>query len=193
MSRQLKRQQREADILTATIKLLEERSFLDLRMSDIAKAADCSMGAIYSHFSSKEDLLLGCADAIHRLRLPVMNSIIQQNLPPHERLILISFSMWIADDKFPNHYRLQQLAMNPSVWERASTQRTTGYNDFCNEMYDSVKLISKDIINKYSSLEFTEELALQLEIGIFSTCLGLFQIKESGFKVFEPFSLKTTH
>ena len=184
MSRQLKRQQREADILAATIKLLDERSFLDLRMSDIAKAADCSMGAIYSHFSSKEDLLLGCANAICRIREPVKQRISQQDLPPHERMVLLCFCLWYGDDQYPGHYRLQQLAMNPSVWERASSQRYLAINEFSNELYAWMKVISKDLLEQHPTLVYSEELALELELGLFACTWGLFQIKESGFEVF---------
>ncbi|AMO57756.1 hypothetical protein GZ77_13330 [Endozoicomonas montiporae] len=185
MSRQQKRQQREAEILSATMKLSEERSFLDLRMSDIAKAADCSMGAIYSHFSSKEDLLLGCADTICRMRMPLKQRVSQQELPPHEHLALICLCMWLYDDLNPGHYRLQQLAMNPSVWERASTQRYQSINDFSNDMYAWMKVISKEILDQHPTLQHTEELALELELGLFSCTWGLFQIKESGFQVFD--------
>ena len=91
--RQQKRQQREADILTATIDLLEERSIIDLSMSDIAKAADCSMGTIYSHFSRKEDLLLGCAHAFYQMRRPLTNHIQRMLLPPLEKMILLNLTM----------------------------------------------------------------------------------------------------
>ena len=184
MSRQLKRQQREADILAATIRLLDERSFLDLRMSDIAKAADCSMGAIYSHFSSKEDLLLGCANAICRMRKPLRQRISQQDLPPHERMVLMCFCLWHGDDLNPGHYRLQQLAMNPSVWERASSQRCLSINEFSNEMYAWMKVISKELLKQHPTLGYSEQLALELELGLFACTWGLFQIKESGFEVF---------
>ena len=185
MSRQLKRQQREADILAATIQLLEERSFLDLRMSDIAKAADCSMGAIYSHFSSKEDLLLGCADAICRMKAPLKEQISQHDLPSHELMAMLCFCMWFADDMKPAHYRLQQLAMNPSVWERASTQRYQAINDFSNEIYAWMKVASKQLLEEHPTYIYSEELALQLELGLFATSHGLYQIKESGFQVFD--------
>ena len=185
MTRQLKRQQREADILAATIRLLEERSFLDLRMSDIAKAADCSMGAIYSHFSSKEDLLLGCAETICRMREPLQNRITEHNLPPHEHMALLCFCMWHADDLNPAHYRLQQLAMNPSVWERASSHRYQAMNQFSNEMYDWMKAISKTLLEQHPTLDYSETLALEVEIGLFACAWGLYGIKESGFQVFD--------
>ena len=184
MSRQLKRKQREADILAATIKLLDERSFLDLRMSDIAKAANCSMGSIYSHFSSKEDLLLGCADVTCRMRKSVKQRITEMALPPHERMTLLCFFLWYDDDQNPGHYRLQQLAMNPFVWERASSQRYLAMNEFRNEVYAWMKLICKELLEQHSTLDYSEELALELELGLFACTWGLFQIKESGFEVF---------
>ena len=186
MSRQQKRHQREKEILAATIKLLEEHSFIDLRMSDIAKAANCSMGAIYSHFSSKEDLLLGCATAIHRFRMPMKEHIKQLDLEPYEKIILVSFCLWVINEHFPNHYRLEHLAMNPWVWERASTQRSQSLNQYADEMYDWMQSISREVLKDIHPQASMDDKTLEFELGIFSSCLGMQQIKESGISIFEP-------
>lgn len=184
MSRQQKRQQREADILAATIQLLEERSFLDLRMSDIAKSADCSMGAVYSHFSSKEDLLLGAACTVSRCRLSVMEDILITPIAPWEKMVLLALIMWRLDDMKPQHYQLQQLAMNRSVWERASSQRSHEVNEL-SEYFHRVSIhLSKDALTQIPNIECSDENASEMEVGLFGLTLGLYQIKESGFETF---------
>jgi AcrR family transcriptional regulator len=61
MVRSEKRQKREEMILDRAQDQVAEFGFLDLKMSDLAKAADLSVGTLYAHFASKEDLLLGIA------------------------------------------------------------------------------------------------------------------------------------
>ena len=73
--------------------------------------------------------------------------------------------------------------MNPSVWERASSQRYLAINEFSNELYACL-MISKELLEQHPTLGYSEELALELELGLFACTWGLFQIKESGFEVF---------
>ena len=52
----------QRQILGATSKLLEERSFADISLSDIAKAASISKGTLYYYYKSKADILFDIAD-----------------------------------------------------------------------------------------------------------------------------------
>jgi AcrR family transcriptional regulator len=52
-----------ANILDAAQNLFTSRNYADVTMSDIAKAADVTKGALYHHFASKEDLYL---QMVHR-------------------------------------------------------------------------------------------------------------------------------
>ncbi|OED41533.1 hypothetical protein ACH42_13595 [Endozoicomonas sp. (ex Bugula neritina AB1)] len=184
MSRQQKRIEREAKIIETTIQLLEESSFLDLRMSDVSKHAECSMGAVYSHFSCKEDLLLACACFVTQDKRLTLQKVADSNLPPLDKLISIVLLMWAKNNQKPQHYQLQQLAMNPSIWKRASLYRIHAMNDLGQEMQGMVAEIAEQVLLYKRGESVNPDLAGQLLVGLFGLTVGLFQMKESGFGVY---------
>lgn len=50
---------RRAQIIEAAINCFLERGYINTSMSDIIKASGLSSGSIYSHFTGKEDILIG--------------------------------------------------------------------------------------------------------------------------------------
>ncbi len=184
MSRQQKWLQREASIIAATMKLLEDRSFIDLRMSEVAPAAGCSMGAIYSHFSSKEDLLMGCAYFVTKDKIGLLHKVMATDGTDLDRLIIVTMLMWLTDTNKPQHYQLRQLAMNPSVWQRASSQRSKGMNELGQEIESIMEAIAKSVLTDHLDTPVSDEMAGEFLMGIVGLTVGLFQVKESGFGVF---------
>ena len=184
MSRQQKRQQREADIISATIELLNQNSFLDLRMSDIAKAAKCSMGAIYSHFSSKEDLLLGCACKLIREKIALLDKILSNDMEPIEYLLMVNCMMWLLNSTYPQHHQLTQLAMNPSIWRRASVSRSEIMNELGDFMQLDVDSLAFEALEKVSKNQNSQRTIRTFRTGLFGLSMGIYNMKESGFGCF---------
>ncbi|WP_062267551.1 TetR/AcrR family transcriptional regulator [Endozoicomonas arenosclerae] len=184
MSRQQKRIQRESEIVAATLLLLEEKSFLDLRMSDVAQAAECSMGAIYSHFSSKEDLLLGCAYFLTRQKIQVLHRILDADLVSLEKMVMISLCMWQINQDRPEHFALSQLAMNPSVWQRASSNRSNAMNELGDYIDSQLKTLVRQALSENGFEKVSDQSVAELMMGLWGLSSGLYQIKESGFGVF---------
>ena len=58
-------------------------------------------------------------------------------------------------------------------------------NDFSNEMYEFMGEVSREVLKEHPTLDFSEEQATELELGLFSMSWGLFQITKSGVNVFE--------
>ena len=56
--RQDEREVRKSLIITAAMKLFEERSFHDIGMRDIASEAGVSAASIYRYFPSRDDLFI---------------------------------------------------------------------------------------------------------------------------------------
>ncbi len=54
-------EQQEQMILASAAHCIQDSSLLDFKMSDIAKGAGLSMGSVYKHIQSKEDLLVALA------------------------------------------------------------------------------------------------------------------------------------
>ena len=180
MSRQQKRLEREAKIIQAAMGLLEEKSFLDLRMSEVAQASECSMGAVYSHFSSKEDLLLGCAYAVTKDKKLLLHKAFETKLEPLEQLILVSLLVWRTDTLRPENYQLRQLAINPSVWHRASSHRTNKMDELGEELESMIAGVARAALSKRHNGVNDEDVG-SLVTGLFGLTLGLYQIKECGF------------
>ena len=57
-------------ILSATLKLLEERIGREVRMQDIAEAAGISRQAVYIHFKSRAELLVATTHYVEEVRDP---------------------------------------------------------------------------------------------------------------------------
>ena len=185
MSRQQKRLQREADIIHATIELLETSSFLDLRMSDIAKAAECSMGAIYSHFTSKEDLLLGCAYSLMKEKYSLLNKLLSRDYESMEFLLMVAFVMWINDERQPKFYQLTQLSMNPSVWQRASVGRSADMNSLGQDMQGVITTHAVSALGLVPDVNPDTADAEHFCLGLMGLTIGIYNMKVSGFGCFE--------
>lgn len=185
MSRQKKWLQRETAIINATISLMETSSFMDLRMSDIARAAECSMGAIYSHFSSKEDLLLGCAFSRMKEKKRLLDNILHQDMKPIEYLLMVVFSLWVIDEQNPQLYQLTQLSMNPSVWRRASPRRSSEMNELGREMQDELARHAMETLSQLQGSPANIRDAEHFCLGLMGLGMGTYCIKESGFGCFE--------
>ncbi|WP_194842632.1 TetR/AcrR family transcriptional regulator [Endozoicomonas sp. OPT23] len=184
MSRQQKREQRESEIIQGTLQLLQEKSFLDLKMSEVAQVAECSMGAIYSHFSSKEDLLLGCALDIMRNQVIVLHKALEVPSEPLEQLLLATFCCIIWDEQQPANYALNQLAMNPCVWQRASSHRNNAMNQEIEKIDFLVQNIATKVLEHDSPAHASDDNTKSLYLGLISISHGYFMIRSSGYGEF---------
>lgn len=181
--KQQKRAKRENGIITATINLLEDSGFLDLKIPAIAEAAGCSVGTVYSHFSSKEDLLLGCASSILARRFRMVTEILERTDSPLERLLIPLFLMWHEDIRNPHHYDLCQLSCNPSVWKHASEIRNFELNRYSKSISEIMEENSKCFLNKVLSINASADQVDQLMLSIAGLSQGIYLLMKSSFAV----------
>ncbi|WP_422450472.1 MULTISPECIES: TetR/AcrR family transcriptional regulator [unclassified Endozoicomonas] len=183
-----KRTQREITIIQSTLTILKEKGFMDLKMSEVAKQAQFSMGTVYSHFSSKEDLLLGCAITISSTMATVFHKVLNSPVPAMERLLTLNIAIWLSYARQPHHYFLRQLAMTPDIWQRASTGRAQALDDIYHKMSQMVKaqIIELMADNPAITDQNRESALADILMGIWSLGEGLFQISMSGFGLKQP-------
>ncbi|USE35372.1 TetR/AcrR family transcriptional regulator [Endozoicomonas sp. SCSIO W0465] len=188
MSASDKRAQRETTIIQSTLTILKEKGFMDLKMSEVAKQAQLSMGTVYSHFSSKEDLLLGCAIHISRMIASIFHTVLSSPAPAMERLLTLNMAIWLCDARQPHHYYLRQLAMTPDIWQRASTGRARALDDIYHEKSQKVAALIIELMadNPAITDERREDTLSDILMGIWSLGEGLFQISMSGFGLKQP-------
>jgi len=187
MQRREKRELREQEIIGKTIGLLSQRGFLDVRMADIAKETRYSMGTIYSHFESKEDLLLACAHALVLDHKVLIQAISHQPVPAIEKIITMTECSWQISMQHPDLIEIDNLSLMPSVWRRATQHRANELNQLHVELANIFLNIVLEAIgqslNGYDQLDqqATERLAHHLTHGMWGLCVGLSSTAQSGY------------
>lgn len=114
-------QEQETTVFDAAIKCIEETSLLNFTMAAIAKEANLSIGSVYKHVQSKEDVLLAVAVRMMKHQREVFSKTTSLPLTTPERLI---GNMFLSPHKL-NLYsfgvHLEMLICNEVVLERASS------------------------------------------------------------------------
>jgi len=117
---------RAATILRTSRRLFEENGPWGLRISAIAKDVGISVGTFYSHFSSKEDLVLALARDTISARLSVFEaSFSLPDLNAAEQVIVSVLRNFLFSFDNPSLFAMERFAMSPAIWEGASDQART--------------------------------------------------------------------
>ena len=94
MTRETSKAMTRERLLTEAQRLFRERGYAATSLEQIAEAADVTKGAIYGHFSSKEDLLLSAIEAAPTPDYEVLNDL---SRPLRERLAEFGRTMFTDD------------------------------------------------------------------------------------------------
>ncbi|TKB51464.1 TetR/AcrR family transcriptional regulator [Ferrimonas sediminicola] len=112
---------REEALLDAAAQLLKEEGLISFRFSQLAKRANCSMGALYTHFTNREDLLLALMAKETKRQLVMHTSVICLNLKPAETWLALTLIPFIAANRFSTGFSV--LAELPQITAQASPER----------------------------------------------------------------------
>lgn len=114
---------REQLFLDTARELIQQDGLLNIAMAKIAARCDYSVGTLYQHFASKEDLLLALATINEQIRLELFRRVIGWNAPTRDRM----FGLPVADMQFvrmyPEHFRLAQFVYTEVIWGATSQAR----------------------------------------------------------------------
>lgn len=186
MSKQHKRAEREQFIIEKAVRLFEDKGFLGVRMSDVAKATALSMGTIYSHFPTKEDLLMGCATCLTREEKALYLPLIESDAPAMQRIVTGFTMNWLIAQHHPGLVEIEHLSLMHSIWSRANPSRIQELNALHQSFFELaqpliLEMLSDDL-NGYaeSSPAEKEQLAILLNHGIWGLCIGLNSTAHSG-------------
>ena len=122
-NRMEKRQNREELILDNAGKLISEVGFFELKISDLAKMCGISVGTLYGHFASKEDLLIGLAVMAGAKRAQKFDIARNHDGSAIEKYIIASLLDLRFSIDHPQLFEAEYLALAPSVWKRATPAR----------------------------------------------------------------------
>lgn len=187
MQRREMREQREKMIVDTAIRLLSQQGFLGVRMADIARETQNSMGTIYSHFESKEDLLVACAHTLAEEERELFSRIGVLPIPAIEKIISVMHCSWYISANRPDLIEIENLSLMPLVWRRATEHRIDALNQMHVSLAETffgivLEAIDEDL-NGYSNYgqEEIEALANHLTHGMWGLCVGLSSTVQSGY------------
>ena len=107
-------------ILNATAKSILETSLIDFKMSSIAKNAGISMGSVYKHIQSKEDVLVALAVQITQQSFDVITDVLALPYPLSSKIVALNLvsheSMYI----YPFGYQLFTMLNSLNLLNKAS-------------------------------------------------------------------------
>ncbi|MGL6312857.1 TetR/AcrR family transcriptional regulator [Vibrio sp. WXL103] len=180
MSKIAQLQHREQKILDVVMDLLSQHTVFELKMSDVCRVASCSMGVIYSHFPSKEDLLLACVHNLFRQELDCVTELLASEEDALDQMLIASMAFWIAAEGKPNNYTLKQFAINPHVWNAATITRVNALTELISEFSAQLHSVSERLFDHYQ-LGISEHDSDQFMLGLFGLTIGLHQHSISEF------------
>ena len=166
-----KRLERERSILTELRGLICEQGFFDLKISELAKRCELSVGTLYSHFACKEDLLMALAIEGVTLRLEQTRAAVQLGNTALERLLLVNIAGWRYGRDNASLMEMEFLAMSPSIWRRASRP----LHKELRELNGQVGRFYAELIDsavEECNLDMSADERRQLLVGTYSLVLG---------------------
>lgn len=114
---------RERRILAAALYTARSKGALDFRMVDVARVAECSVGTLYGHFLSKEDMMAALVQLAVQRRQKWFDEVKLMPLSSAEKFVvmLLSERRRLAQDEVLA--QLEMLVSHTELWCRAADQR----------------------------------------------------------------------
>jgi len=115
--------ERENLILNTARRLIHDKGFLSLTMSELAEAVEYSVGTLYRHFETKEDLLIALAVQSIDQRARLFERVRQVKRPSRDRIYGILIVRLMLAESNPETFDIERFASSPSIWKRATARR----------------------------------------------------------------------
>ena len=174
--------QREQKILCSACDLIAEEGFFNLKMSDVAKRAGVSVGTLYVHFVSKEDLSLAIAAYIYRKRYAFFKLINEHFENPVEKSASFLIADVIVNKTLGEIAEMESLALFPSVWKRASIRRVEEGRLACQEIGNLVTDVVQSALDQNlltAQNDQAENLTDCINASLWGVSMGLHQVFNS--------------
>lgn len=195
--RQRQFEEREQWFLEVAGRLIEEGGLLPLQMSRIAEAAEYSVGTLYQHFASKEDLLVALTTYSLREHVDLFRRVLDWDATPRERIFAIGVADMIFVRRNPQYFRIAQYVLCEVVWASASQQRRQAFLDANQPIADMVQSIVDDAVSR-GDLRRQDMAPMEFCVGMWALVVGTHNLVHadgvlSDFNVPEPYELMCRH
>ncbi|MCO7223226.1 TetR/AcrR family transcriptional regulator [Pleionea sp. CnH1-48] len=172
-------QEQEELIINAAIECIEETSLLDFTMAAIGKKAEVSMGTIYKHMQSKEDVIVAIGVRMLKKHHRIYSDILRFPLTMPERLICgyLATPTELTDYSFG--VQLEMLCSSKAVLQRASKRWVDGLVQFDHAIANEFQQALRDSYESGEivlSEEDAPSVMESLSMGLWAMCVGFTQV-----------------
>lgn len=169
--RQRQFEAREQLIIEAARESIRESGLLNLQMSRLARKCEYSVGTLYQHFASKEDLLLAITTDTAREHAAMLQRVADWQASPRDRMFAIAVADMIFVQRNPDYFRIAQYSQCEVVWEAASPERRQAMIDCIEPVGRVVTAIVDDAVAS-GDLQLQGITPYQLGIGCWALSDG---------------------
>jgi len=188
---------READLLDRAYELVCEHGLVSLQMSHLAAAGEVAMGTLYSHFCSKEDLLLALSTRSSTHRMAQIRRAVGWDECTRMRMLAIAMADWLFMDEHPHYAQIDQYAISQVVWERASAERRIAFA----ESREPIGALVHEVVRDARACGDLQEQAFTVEetpFGLWTMLIGTNQLTHAAgllehFQIEKPYQLMVRH
>lgn len=176
--RQRQWEERESLILETARRFIYDKGFISLTMSELADAVEYSVGTLYRHFETKEDLLVALAVQSIERRSRLFDHVKKLNRISRDRIYGILIVRLLLAESAPETFDIERLASSPSIWKRANKERYHVMVDMENSCSESVADIIADAVS-VGDLDADRAHAGDIIFGLWSISLGFHRLVQS--------------
>lgn len=139
--------EREDFFLDRAGAMIERDGLLALQMAKLAEECEYSVGTLYQHFTSKEDLLVALATRSAQDRVAIFERAARWPGSNRERLLALVIADIIIAQRSPEQFQLFQYVSTQTIWSAASPERRQCALANFQPVIDLFEQISTDAIN----------------------------------------------
>ena len=170
--------ERENLILETARGFIHDKGFLSLTMSELAKAVEYSVGTLYRHFETKEDLLVALAVQSIGRRALLFEQVRQTQGISRDHIYGILIVRLILAESSPETFDIERLASSPSIWKRVTAERYR-------EMVAMEQRCSDSVLDIIRDAETAGDLGMEgvvegdIVFGLWSITVGFHRLVQS--------------
>ncbi len=170
--------ERESLILETARRFIHDQGFISLTMSKLANAVEYSVGTLYRHFETKEDLLVALAVQSIEKRAWLFDQVKQLDLKSRDRIYGILVVRLLLAESAPETFDIERLASSPSIWKRANADRYRLMVEMEHNCSDAVAEIIADAVTA-GDLDADRTIPGDIIFGLWSISLGFHRLVQS--------------
>ena len=167
-----KRRLREEEILDQACYLVEEQGFFEMKISELAKRCQLSIGTLYSHYACKEDVLIalaikGQAGRAQAFRSGAESSV--QGLKKYVAACLMGLRYGLL---YPSLNEALELANTPSIIRRASPELCSQLRQDSEELWEFLAELISDFQHELNLGKEPSKAIIELNMGAWALFEG---------------------